>query len=126
LQNFAARQSTLRFPSGILRLLKRHYYHGLLVLLAVAINAAAYDSTGRQDRAVSGTVVAVNAGQCSIMIRQSNLLGYLRINVESYAVSRSSSLSGFRPGDKIKGIYSSSDGKLYRLRRVQNNLPVRP
>ena len=79
-----------------------------------------------QHRLVIGTVVAVNADQCLITIRQSNLVGYFRINLRSYAVVQASALAGFRPGDRIRASFSTSDGKLHRLHHVENRPVLRP
>jgi hypothetical protein len=73
-----------------------------------------------QEHLVIGTVVAVNSERCLITIRQSNLLGYLRFNLRSYAVIHGSVLAGFRPGDRIRASFSTSDGKLHRLHHIEN------
>lgn len=67
-----------------------------------------------------GTVISVDPDHCRITIRQANLLGYLRMDMRTYDVTAVSMLANFRRGDRIKGTFSSTDGKLHRLRHVRN------
>jgi hypothetical protein len=71
-------------------------------------------------RVVQGTVMAVNSEMSAITLRQSNLLGLLRITFKSYRVKQPMSLSGLRSGDRVTAVLSNSDGMLHRLRRVRN------
>jgi hypothetical protein len=68
---------------------------------------------------VAGTVVWAHAGSSSIAICGSGLLGYLRVRVRSYRVKQRTSLLDLRPGDAITAVFSTKDGMLHRLRRVQ-------
>ena len=68
---------------------------------------------------VAGTVVWAHTGSSSIAIRGSGLLGYMRIRVRSYRVKQRTSLLDLRPGDAITAVFSTKDGMLHRLRRVQ-------
>lgn len=77
-------------------------------------------ATPYAERLVIGTVIAINADRCLITIRQSNLFGRLRLGVESYTVTQGAILAGYRPGDRVKGVLSSADGKLHRLRHIEN------
>ena len=72
------------------------------------------------ERTIFGTVVAINAERSLITVRPSNLFGLLRINLNSYRVKQPILLNGLHAGDRVTGIFSSSDGMLHRLRRLRN------
>lgn len=72
------------------------------------------------ERNIFGTVVAVNAERSLITLRPSNLFGLLRINLSSYRVKQPILLNGLHSGDRVSGVFSSSDGMLHRLRRLRN------
>jgi hypothetical protein len=67
-------------------------------------------------RVIVGTVIAVQPPR--VTVRLPNLLGYLRVRVRTYKVRQPASLNGLRPGDRITGVVSQSDGLLHRVRRI--------
>jgi hypothetical protein len=77
-------------------------------------------ASGCVEYLVLGTVVAVKADRSMITIRESDLLGHLRIRFKSYQVKQPFLLYGLRPGDKISAVFSANDSMLHRLRRVQS------
>lgn len=66
--------------------------------------------------AIKGTVVSVQPGEATIIIRQANLLGDLLFVTKAYRVKRPSSLTGLKRGDRVRGVYSTKDKMLHRLR----------
>ena len=72
-----------------------------------------------QEYLVVGTVISVHPGSSSISIRGARLLEYLHMQVRSYRVKQPGSLLDLRPGDKVTAIFSTKDGMLHRLRRIQ-------
>jgi hypothetical protein len=76
--------------------------------------------SGYEERLVLGTVVTVKAERSLITIRESDLLGHLRIRFKCYQVKHPFLLYGLRRGDKISAVFSAKDSMLHRLRRVQN------
>jgi hypothetical protein len=81
--------------------------------LRAQLNAAA-------ERTILGTVVAINAERSLITLRPSNLFGLLRINLNTYRVTQPIILNGLHAGDRVTGVFSSSDRVLHRLRRLRN------
>ena len=93
-----------------------------LLYLALAVQPdylRAQLNTGAK-RTVFGTVVAVNGERSLITLRPSNLFGLLRINLNTYRVTQPILLNGLHSGDRVTGVFSSSDGMLHRLRRLRN------
>ena len=74
---------------------------------------------------VVGTVISVEPLSGLIVVRQANLLGYLRFQVKPYRVKQPSSLRGLRPGDRITAVYSrkrryaSSSSAVFACPRVR-------
>jgi hypothetical protein len=91
----------------------------LLVLLTVAPAQASPVDSELQEYLVVGTVVWTHPASSSISIRGARLLEYLHIQVRSYRVKQPSALLDLRPGDKVMAAFSTKDGMLHRLRRVQ-------
>jgi hypothetical protein len=96
-----------------------------ILALSVSLQAARMhsleSSDGYRERFVSGTVVAVKPELSLITIREPDLLGHLRLRFKSYHVRQSSVLDHLQAGDKIRGVFSSRDSMLHRVRRVQNS-----
>ena len=98
----------------------------LLPVLVLSVRLQAAPATlpvspdGFTERLVLGTVVAVQPERSLITIRESDLLGRLRIRFKCYQVKQSFLLYGLRQGDKISAVFSTNDGMLHRVRRVQN------
>jgi hypothetical protein len=95
-----------------------------ILALSVTLQAARVrpeePASGYAEYLVLGTVVAVKAERSLITIRESDLLGHLRIRFKSYQVKQPFLLYGLRPGDKISAVFSAKDSMLHRLRRVQS------
>ena len=85
----------------------------------MAMQAAQNRAPAYGDRFVRGTVVAVETENSLITIRESNLLGHLRVLFRSYQVRSSSLIDGLQVGDKITAIFSKRDNMLHRVRRIQ-------
>ncbi len=73
-----------------------------------------------QERLVLGTVIAVRPERALITIRESDLLGRLRIRFKCYQVKQSFLLYGLRRGDRISAVFATKDNMLHRVRRVQS------
>jgi hypothetical protein len=73
---------------------------------------------GFRERLVLGTVVDVQPELSFITIRESDLLGRLRIRFKAYHVKQPFLLFGLRPGDKITAVFAARDNLLHRIRRV--------
>ena len=72
------------------------------------------------ERLVLGTVVAIRPELSLITIRESDLLGRVRVRFKSYQVKQTLLLYRLRPGDKITAAFSSQDGMLHRVRRIRS------
>ena len=98
----------------------------LLPILAISVVMQATgarpqpSADGFAERLVLGTVVAVQPEHSLITIRESDLLGHLRIRFKCYQVKQPFLLYGLRRGDRISAVFSTRDSMLHRLRRVQN------
>jgi hypothetical protein len=88
----------------------------LALLSAASLVAGPPGEVSTPDRVVVGTVVSVHPA--SVTVRVPNLLGYLRIRIRTYKVRQPNSLIGLRPGDRISGVLSQTDGMLHRVRRI--------
>ena len=101
-----------------------------MLALSVTLQAAPVRqqelADGFMERLVLGTVVAVQPEQSLLTIRESDLLGHLRIRFKCYQVKQSLLLYGIRRGDKISAVFSTKDGMLHRVRRVQNYRALMP
>jgi hypothetical protein len=75
---------------------------------------------GFEERLVVGTVVAVQPERALLTIRESDLLGRLRIRFKCYQVKQPFLLYGLRQGDKITATFSTKDSMLHRVRRLQS------
>jgi len=95
-----------------------------LLALSVTVQAAPVPRQESADsfleRLVLGTVVAVQPDRSLITIRESDLLGRLRIRFKSYMVKQPLLPYGLRQGDKITAVFSTKDSLLHRVRRVQS------
>ena len=99
----------------------------LLVLLTAAFaQASPVDAPGvkgveseLQEYLVVGTVVWAHPASSSISIRGARLLEYLHMQVRAYRVKQPGALLDLRPGDKVMAVFSTKDGMLHRLRRIQ-------
>jgi hypothetical protein len=88
----------------------------VLIGVLMAASADPMPANAIAGRVVTGTVVSVQSS--SVTIRLPNMLGYLRVRVRTYKVCQPASLLGLRPGDRISGVFSRSDGMLHRVRRL--------
>jgi hypothetical protein len=75
---------------------------------------------GFEERLVVGTVVAVQPERSLLTIRESDLLGRLRIHFQCYQVKQPFLLYGLRQGDRITAVFSTKDSMLHRVRRLQS------
>ena len=89
----------------------------VLIAIFIAGSAGAIPAEAIAGRVVTGTVVSVRSP--SVTIRLPNMLGYLRMRIRTYKVRQPTSLVGLRPGDRISGVLSRSDGMLHRVRRIE-------
>ena len=98
----------------------------LLPILALSVTLQAANvqpresADGFREYLVLGTVVAVKPEVSRVTIRESDLLGHLRIRFKCYQVRQPFLLYGLRQGDKITAVFSTKDSMLHRLRRVQS------
>ncbi len=75
---------------------------------------------GYRENLIVGTVVAVKPELALITIRESDLLGHLRIRFKCYQVRQPFLLNGLHVGDKVSAVLSSRDNMLHRVRRVES------
>jgi hypothetical protein len=87
-----------------------------LIAIFIAASAGAIPADAIAGRVVTGTVVSIRSP--SVTVRLPNMLGYLRVRIRTYKVRQPASLVGLRPGDRISGVLSRSDGMLHRVRRI--------
>jgi hypothetical protein len=101
-----------------------------LLVFSVTLHAAPARqqelADGSLEHLVLGTVVAIRPELSLITIRESDLLGRLRVRFKSYQVKQTFHLYGLRPGDRITAVFSSQDGMLHRVRRVQSYRALAP
>ena len=83
---------------------------------ASALPEGSVAATTGHGRVIVGTVVAVQSPR--VTVRLPNLLGYIRVRVRTYKVQQPALLNGLKPGDRIRGVLSESDGLLHRVRRI--------
>lgn len=88
----------------------------VLIAVLIAASAGAIPANSIDGRVVTGIVVSIRSP--SVTVRLPNMLGYLRVRIRTYKVRQPASLVGLRPGDRISGVLSRSDGMLHRVRRV--------
>ena len=90
------------------------------VLIAVFIAASAGCNTGGRDRR---TRRDRNRSIHPIAVRDGSIAkhaGILRVRIRNLQGAPAlASLVGLRPGDKISGVLSRSDGMLHRVRRIE-------
>ena len=96
----------------------------LLAALMVSMTIQAAPQPGKtaddlDERPVVGTVIGANPRTSVITIRESDLLGRLRLRLRSYKVKQTMLLNELQTGDKITAVFSARDGLLHRLRRVE-------
>jgi len=98
--------------------MKRRGLKSMLIAMALCSVSAcpAGFAGGSAGRVIVGTVVAVQPPR--VTVRLPNLLGYMRVRVRTYKVRQPALLNGLKPGDRIRGVVSDSDGLLRHVRRI--------